>query len=463
MNLNEFLLKNKEEGFYIYGAGVVGFYCGKKILRDGFHIKSFIVTAGAQSSDEIFGIPVMNLDEAGNIFSDPIIVATLPNLQKELVKNLEAIGCKRIYQITLSEYQSIRAEAPSMDGELQKIIQAEGRERVREAISWFDSEYINCYIGRENDSARYRSDFEDLISDSNAFDSAVRQLASGMDSKSQVEVFRIIGRLNCLVENKPVIYSQEENEQVLHLRRDFYNQIYHLTDDTYSYSHYILPTDHFEASVFYYKQGLDALNELIIEEINEEHRDIIDAGGYVGDSAIILREKFNGNIYSFEPFRKNFQKMQRTLKDNCLENVYSEELALSDSIGTENLYLEEGTPKSANSVLINNFTTFAESSYVSVNSTTLDAFVKSNHLHVGLIKTDVEGEEQRLLLGAVETIREQKPMLLISIYHSIRDFFFIKPWLEQLDLGYRFKIIRPVLDNSFLQETLLLAEPEKVQ
>ena len=296
MNLNEILLKNKEEGFYIYGAGVVGFYCGKKILRDGFHIKSFIVTAGAQSSDEIFGIPVMNLDEAGNIFSDPIIVATLPNLQKELVKNLEAIGCKRIYQITLSEYQSIRAEAPSMDGELQKIIQAEGRERVREAISWFDSEYINCYIGRENDSARYRSDFEDLISDSNAFDSAVRQLASGMDSKSQVEVFRIIGRLNCLVENKPVIYSQEENEQVLHLRRDFYNQIYHLTDDTYSYSHYILPTDHFEASVFYYKQGLDALNELIIEEINEEHRDIIDAGGYVGDSAIILRENFTGKF-----------------------------------------------------------------------------------------------------------------------------------------------------------------------
>ena len=34
---------------------------------------------------------------------------------------------------------------------------------------------------------------------------------------------------------------------------------------------------------------------------------------------------------------------------------------------------------------------------------------------------DVEGEEQKTILGAVETIKEQRPKMLVSCYHRTED------------------------------------------
>ena len=89
---------------------------------------------------------------------------------------------------------------------------------------------------------------------------------------------------------------------------------------------------------------------------------------------------------------------------------------------------------------------------------TLDSYVKENNIEVGLIKTDLEGFEQPFLRGAIETIKEQKPVLIISIYHNYSDFFEIKPMLENLNLGYKFKIIEPKALESAIVSTLLLAE-----
>ena len=75
-----------------------------------------------------------------------------------------------------------------------------------------------------------------------------------------------------------------------------------------------------------------------------------------------------------------------------------------------------------------------------VKSKSLDEFVEENNLNVGFIKIDVEGEEQNLLKGAINTIKTQKPIIYISIYHSPNDLFEIKPWIESLNLGYKFKI-----------------------
>ena len=60
--------------------------------------------------------------------------------------------------------------------------------------------------------------------------------------------------------------------------------------------------------------------------------------------------------------------------------------------------------------------------------------------------------------GALETIKEQKPVLIISIYHNYSDFFEIKPMIEDLNLGYKFKIIEPKAPESAIVSTLLLAE-----
>nr|WP_152655876.1 FkbM family methyltransferase [Brachyspira hyodysenteriae] len=78
-------------------------------------------------------------------------------------------------------------------------------------------------------------------------------------------------------------------------------------------------------------------------------------------------------------------------------------------------------------------------------------------MKVGLIKTDLEGFEQPFLRGALNTIKKQKPILIISIYHNYNDFFDIKPMIEELNLGYKFKIAKSN-DFELIRETKLIAE-----
>ncbi|MFA0026124.1 FkbM family methyltransferase, partial [Vibrio sp. 10N.261.49.A5] len=92
-----------------------------------------------------------------------------------------------------------------------------------------------------------------------------------------------------------------------------------------------------------------------------------------------------------------------------------------------------------------------------VNIETLDDYVARNNIDVGVIKVDVEGYEEKLLDGAIRTITRDKPALILSIYHSSEQFFWIKNKIEELDLGYTFKIRKP-LDRSIIVDTMLIAE-----
>ena len=86
-------------------------------------------------------------------------------------------------------------------------------------------------------------------------------------------------------------------------------------------------------------------------------------------------------------------------------------------------------------------TTLAAAS-AGVPVTTIDVFCKKNDIAPALIKLDVEGMEYDVIQGGLETIKQHKPLLIISIYHTPRDFFEIKPVLHNLTLGYTFMIRR---------------------
>jgi hypothetical protein len=68
---------------------------------------------------------------------------------------------------------------------------------------------------------------------------------------------------------------------------------------------------------------------------------------------------------------------------------------------------------------------------------------------------DIEGLESAAIHGAAETIKKFKPVLLISIYHTPDDFFSIKPFIEDLNLGYRF-LIRKLSPKRLDAETMLI-------
>ena len=89
----------------------------------------------------------------------------------------------------------------------------------------------------------------------------------------------------------------------------------------------------------------------------------------------------------------------------------------------------------------------------------LDDYAKQNNIVAGVIKTDLEGFEMHFLRGALETIKKDRPILVLSIYHSADDFFGIKPFIEDLGLGYRFRLFKAD-DGMILGGTCLICIPE---
>ena len=141
--------------------------------------------------------------------------------------------------------------------------------------------------------------------------------------------------------------------------------------------------------------------------------------------------------------------MEQTANLNNLENVVLVNKALGDVEKKTVIY----SNNSCSSIIDN----FNSKETKDVQQITLDKYVEENKLQVGLIKVDIEGAEQLFLQGAKQTICNQKPSLILSIYHNPEDFFFIKPLLESWNLGYNFQIHKPI-DNSVSQETVLICE-----
>lgn len=56
------------------------------------------------------------------------------------------------------------------------------------------------------------------------------------------------------------------------------------------------------------------------------------------------------------------------------------------------------------------------------------------------IKLDVEGSELAALEGARESILAGRPTLAVAVYHHARDLWCVPRWIDELDLGYEFRL-----------------------
>ena len=294
-----------------------------------------------------------------------------------------------------------------------------------------------------------------LFSDAmNREDSAQRfsALISGLDNESRNTVSDIIHRMGMIADgNKSLqdVYTQREQEEFVRMNDEFSSKIVKLNDNLYYYNVYYLPVNQFDSSVFYSKYAIDELTTLD----SVRNKDIIDAGGYVGDTALLFSSYTDKSIHVFEASPSNMDIIRETIRLNQLENIVPVSKALGEKSGTATFSL--GERNSCNSLVERPGYNYPN--HIEVPVITLDDYVRENNLEVGLIKVDIEGGEQLLLKGAVETIRTQHPILLISIYHSANDFFEIKPMIEKMCDKYTFRIIKPA-NSAIVIETILLAE-----
>ena len=288
------------------------------------------------------------------------------------------------------------------------------------------------------------------VSEREDFSDKFLRLTSGLESESIEKIIRILVRQKKYLNSRSEqldLFTRAEQEELRLLNENFYAEILKLSDHLFAYKSYLLPVNHFEPSVFYYKHGLNEVRTLHMVK----GKSIIDVGGFIGDSVLILSELKPDKIYTFEAMPDNLELLKQTIKLNHIENVIVENSALGASNGIVTMH-EAGS----GSTLIDRPGIVYQKD-IEVSVTTLDEYVVGHRIEVGLIKVDIEGGEPGFLEGAKQTICKQKPILLLSIYHNAHDFFELKPLIESWNVGYKFRIHKPTY-GSATGETLLLAE-----
>ena len=217
---------------------------------------------------------------------------------------------------------------------------------------------------------------------------------------------------------------------------------------------YKLSKDDYDMEVFIYHHGLKYTNEKIKNYI--KGKDFIDAGAYIGDSAIVLMEYMPNKIHSFEIANTHIKNYIQTMEiNNISDEKYSlVQYALSDKDDVANIIDDGGM-----GVKIYN-----DSGY-QVKSTTLDSYLKSKDCIVGFIKADIEGAMYKALLGMRETIKKHRPVLSFAIYHSPEEFFKTKPLLDEItkDLNYTIEIDCHFSQCYHIYGTVIWAYPKELE
>lgn len=276
------------------------------------------------------------------------------------------------------------------------------------------------------------------------FDQLKTGLKAGLDQTSRDLIRLIPERYEHILYNNLIaetrFYTDQEREEIKKFEHSDYRKIFRPL---------ILAGRFLEPAVFYYDNGLQFLEPRAKQNINQSV--IIDVGAYWGDSAYMFSRHYPGaDIYSLEPDQKNFQELQQTISQFCLPKVKPINAATGAQAG-EIKYHSYGA-----STRLNN------SGDQEIEVISIDGLVKAmpKDKRIGIIKMDIEGMEPETVQGAVKTIQRDHPILLLSIYHTGREFFELKSFIERTCPGvYRF-IIRKLHPYRLTLETALIAWPK---
>ena len=215
-----------------------------------------------------------------------------------------------------------------------------------------------------------------------------------------------------------------------------------------------------EESVFHYAHGLSLLPEKALEYIRG--RDFIDAGAYIGDSAIALRSYDYRKIYSIEMSQRSIDKYRKNVYAHGIPASSYEILnfAITGQPSTEPVYLPD-----TGSAGFSLFRDQGKYDRIAIQQRTIDQLVQEYTIEPCFIKVDIEGYALELIKGAQTTLKRYRPVMSVAIYHNPYEFVEAKPMLEDLLPGYNFmirKLCTGLKNNLAHSEVVLMAWPEEL-
>ncbi len=141
-------------------------------------------------------------------------------------------------------------------------------------------------------------------------------------------------------------------------------------------------------------------NQYNLSEKNVKNKIIIDAGSYLGEFSLLAVYLGAKKVYAFEPVSDAANALTENIKLNNMQNKISVvKMALGDKNCFEPIYFAGKSER--------------------VEFVKLDSFVSDNNIkRIDFIKSDVEGFEDKLLMGATSILEKFKPVLSMAAYHK---------------------------------------------
>lgn len=211
-----------------------------------------------------------------------------------------------------------------------------------------------------------------------------------------------------------------------------------------------------------FRNGISYNNNFqYLEYINfDEIKTVFDCGFLNGINSLCFYKKFRNlkNYYAFEPIYENvkiesFDKFVKKLGFNIVPlGVWKEKTTL--------LFTATTYWKGATRVIENIDKLSPHETLTKIDTTTIDDYKKEQNIEkIDFIKMDIEGSELPALEGAIKTLKEDRPQLAISIYHSNEDFIKIPIFLHNNLENYIFKLAHY---SARAHETILYAIPNEL-
>ncbi len=171
----------------------------------------------------------------------------------------------------------------------------------------------------------------------------------------------------------------------------------------------------------------------------------VDVGANIGVYTKCLSEAVGslGHVFSIEPIPSTFDLLSFNIQKLDLSNVTLFKCAISDFDGEVKMSIpvySTGGDNFYEAGILNK--SFDNKKIVKVKSLSLDSLLKDFNLKVSFIKIDVEGHELKVINGALVTIKNSMPAMLIEITNDPED--------KDSDAAELFNLLRELGYHIFL-------------
>ena len=305
------------------------------------------------------------------------------------------------------------------------------RERIR-ALLWF---YKACHTEKILFSYQHSVNDHWNVPYDYFTEQRVSTLKKGIDTRSCKYLDAYIRNLQLLLllRGHDFALVLEDREDAKELRMDFrQNELKKYKDSN-------LPC--FLPESLYFHHGLRSESSAVKEYV--QNKIFIDGGACHGDSTLAFQQYKPKKVVAFDISERNAQKYRDVMRKNHIPEEKAvlilkglgerhEEFSFSDDAFGSTTLMKTGNNKA---------TIIPLDSCTEIDGT------------VGLIKLDLEGFGYRAVKGMIETIKSNRPVLAIAVYHNEEELFGIKPLLESLNLNYKFEF-KPCGFNDINEMTL---------